>query len=405
MENSEIINKAIEYVKRCYGSPDISVGKVAENAGFSLDYFSRIFLAHTGFTVSGYINYQRLKKAAIRLRMTDDSILETALNVGFESHEGFIKAFKKRYGMTPSEYRNKNKSTTLNLADVSDSSVVSRFLYENPDLKPLPDSVWDDLLERDFKLYAYLFECAAAQGVSLAEYCDGENKALLYLFDDLSGTLPVNIISDNSDMAVKLINRFIANFPNTALTSTLSPDEMKGAFEGAGLIPTHVRVISHYCGEKPKCDLPDGIAVKRLCQADIPKIEKVEDRLPRGYARHLMSPHDYADSNVLEYGVFKKGEIIMIAGCGLSDRSGTAINDSISYYLTAEKPDNNVFRQVFAAIVADVIDLGAVPYDDNQYGKYAENHGGFTALDMGFEPVGYVYRLSAQREMNTEMHK
>ena len=393
MENTEIINKAVEYAKRCCCSPDISVSEVAENAGFSLDYFSRIFLAHTGFTVSGYINYQRLKKAAIRLRMTNDSILETALNVGFESHEGFIKAFKKRYGMTPSEYRNKNKSTTLNLADVSDSSVVSRFLYENPDLKPLPDSVWDDLLERDFKLYAYLFECAAAQGVRLAEYSDGEDKALFYLFDDLSGTLPVNIISDKPDTAVKLIKRFLASFPNTALTSALSPDEMKSAFESAGLTPTHVRVISHYCGEKPKYSLPEGITVKRLCQADIPEIEKVEDRLPRGYARHLTSPCDYADPNVLEYGVFKNGEIIMIAGCGLSDRSGTVINDSITYYLTAEKPDNNLFRQVFAAVVADVIDLGAVPYDDNQYGKYAENHGGFTALDMGFEPVGYVYRF------------
>lgn len=393
MENSEIINKAVEYAKRCCCSPDISVSEVAENAGFSLDYFSRIFLAHTGFTVSGYINYQRLKKAAVRLRMTNDSILETALNAGFESHEGFIKAFKKRYGMTPSEYRNKNKSTTLNLADVSDSTVVSRFLYENPDLKPLPDSVWDDLLERDFKLYAYLFECAAAQGVRLAEYSDGENKALLYLFDDLSGTLPVNIISDKPDTAVKLIKRFLENFPNTALTSALSPDKMKSAFEGAGLTPTHVRVISHYCGEKPKYSLPEGITVKRLCQADIPEIEKVEDKLSRGYARHLTSPSDYTDPNVLEYGVLKNGGIIMIAGCGLSDRSGTVINDSITYYLTAENPDNNLYRQVFAAVVADVIDLGAVPYDDNQYGKYAENHGGFTALDMGFEPVGYVYRF------------
>ena len=62
MENTEIINKAVEYAKRCCCSPDISVSEVAENAGFSLDYFSRIFLAHTGFTVSGYINYQRLKK-------------------------------------------------------------------------------------------------------------------------------------------------------------------------------------------------------------------------------------------------------------------------------------------------------------------------------------------------------
>lgn len=392
MENTEIINKAVEYVKRRYGSPDISIGEIAENAGFSLDYFSRIFLAHTGFTVSGYINYQRLKTAAIRLRRSNDSILEIALNAGFDSHEGFIKAFKKRYGLTPSDYRSENKSKALTLADVSDHSVVSRFLHENPDLKPLPDSAWDDLLERDFKLYAYIFEIAAAQGARLAEFSDGDDKAILYLLDDLSGNPSVNIISDSPGAAVKLIKRFIESYPNTSLTTALSPDEMKNAFESAVLAAKNIRTISRCCGERPKYKLPDGITLKRLCKADIPEIEKIRDRLPEGYARHLTDESDYSDPNVLEYGVFKDGALIMTAGCGLSDYSGTLINDSVLFYLTAKKPDNNLFRQVFAAIVADIIDLGAVPYDDIQQGKYAEEYGGFTAQDEGFEAVGYVYR-------------
>ncbi len=393
MENTEIINKAIDYAKYHCCSPDISVGEIAGNAGFSLDYFGSIFLAHTGFTVSGYVNYQRLKKAAIRLRRSNDSILEIALNSGFESHEGFIKAFKKRYGMTPSDYRNENKSKALTLADISDVSVVSRFLHENPDLKPLPDSAWDDLLECDFKLYAYLFEIAAAQDARLAEFSDGGNKAILYLFDDLSGMLPVNIISDAPDIAAKLIKRFAESCPSASLTTALSPDQLKNAFESAGIMPKTVYAISRFCGEKPKFSLPDGITVKRLCQADIPEIEKVRDRLPVGYAHHLTNPLDYADPYVLEYGVFKNGGLIMTAGCGLSDYSGVLINDSILFYLTAEKPDNNVFRQVFAAIVADIIDLGAVPYDDIQHGSYAEENGGFTSQDAGFETVGYVYKF------------
>lgn len=111
MENTELIFKAVEFAKQNAADNEISVEDVAANAGFSIDYFNRIFLAHTGFTVTAYINYIRLKKAALLLRSTDKSVLEIALEIGYDSHEGFTKAFKKKYGVTPSEYRSKNKKS------------------------------------------------------------------------------------------------------------------------------------------------------------------------------------------------------------------------------------------------------------------------------------------------------
>jgi len=81
------------------------------SAVVSIDYFNRLFLAHTGFTVMAYIGYRRLKSAVVLLRTTDKSVLDTALEVGYSSHEGFTKAFKKEYGMTPSEYRQHYKKT------------------------------------------------------------------------------------------------------------------------------------------------------------------------------------------------------------------------------------------------------------------------------------------------------
>lgn len=390
MENNEIINQAVDYIKSNYCSYDISVGEVAEKAGFSLDYFNRIFLSYTGFTVMGYINYQRLKTAARRLRQTDWTVLEIALNVGFSSHEGFIKAFKKRYGITPSDYRNENKSRTFNLADFSDDSVIARFLHENPDLKPLDDSVWNDLFELDFKKYIYFYMCAAAQGTKLAAL-DGDINKAIFGIGDFAGEPLIHIYCDDPTLSAELLKRF----PNASLVTVSSSEKLKNAFEIAEIMPKKVSVISRYCKEKPVFNLPDGITVKRLCRDDIPKIEpevkRVKDMLPIGYACHLLSPDDYSDPNVLEYVVFKDGRLIMAAGCGLSDAFGTMINDSIYFYPTAEKPDNDVYRQIFAAIVSDIIDLGAVPYDDIQCGKYAEENGGFTAVEFGFEPVCYCY--------------
>jgi len=79
MENTELIYKAICYAKRNFNDTSMSVEMVADHAGFSMDYFNRIFLAHTGFTVMAYVNYMRVKKAVALLRNTDKTVLEIAL--------------------------------------------------------------------------------------------------------------------------------------------------------------------------------------------------------------------------------------------------------------------------------------------------------------------------------------
>ena len=52
-----------------------------------------------------YLRYRRLAFALKEVRDTENSILESALNYGFSSHEAFTRAFKEAYGITPSEYR------------------------------------------------------------------------------------------------------------------------------------------------------------------------------------------------------------------------------------------------------------------------------------------------------------
>ena len=105
MENSELITKALNYIKTENKKSDITIDDVATHAGFSTDYFNRIFFAHTGFNIMEYVRFSRLKKAAHLLRGTNNDILDIALDCGYEAHESFSRAFKKHVGVSPGAWK------------------------------------------------------------------------------------------------------------------------------------------------------------------------------------------------------------------------------------------------------------------------------------------------------------
>ena len=84
---------------------DVSLTALAGKAGLSAFYLHRIFSAAVGETPKQFTMRLRLGQAAATLLMTDDSVLSVALSCGFQSHEVFIRAFRRSFGMTPSTYR------------------------------------------------------------------------------------------------------------------------------------------------------------------------------------------------------------------------------------------------------------------------------------------------------------
>ena len=85
----------------------IYLSDICESAGYSKRHAFRIFKDVFGKTPFEYIRALRLTSAAQYIKNDDDiDILDVALNVGFNSQEGFTKAFKKRFfGVSPSRYR------------------------------------------------------------------------------------------------------------------------------------------------------------------------------------------------------------------------------------------------------------------------------------------------------------
>lgn len=79
--------------------------RLAARAGWSPFHFHRVFRAMVRETPKQYTLRLQMHLAVARLVSTDDSVLDVALGVGFNSHEVFTRAFRRHFGVTPATYR------------------------------------------------------------------------------------------------------------------------------------------------------------------------------------------------------------------------------------------------------------------------------------------------------------
>src|SRR5580692_4715929 len=75
---------------------DLSLASLAAQSGLSAFHLHRVFSAAAGETPKQFTLRLRLGRAAAMLLTTDHSVLDVALACGFQSHEAFCRAFRKR---------------------------------------------------------------------------------------------------------------------------------------------------------------------------------------------------------------------------------------------------------------------------------------------------------------------
>ena len=115
-EYKKRIIKIIQYIEQ-HLDTDLSLEKVAEISAYSPFHFHRVFKLITGETLQNYTIRKRIEKSALYLAMRKRvDIKEIYLELGFDNHSGFNKAFKKYYGKSPSEFR---KSAPENFHKIS----------------------------------------------------------------------------------------------------------------------------------------------------------------------------------------------------------------------------------------------------------------------------------------------
>lgn len=108
----ERIQQAIGYIEKHIGE-DIGYEAVARHVRMPGYDFHRMFSFVTGMTVGEYVRCRRLTLAAQALQSTSMTVTEAAYRFGYESPEGFSKAFSRFHGVSP--IRAKRRGATLRL--------------------------------------------------------------------------------------------------------------------------------------------------------------------------------------------------------------------------------------------------------------------------------------------------
>ena len=117
-EREERLVRILQYIRENYR--DVTLEGTAEYFHLSGPYLSKYIRNKSGMTFQEAVRGVRLKKAASALVRTGQTVETIAESVGYESVEHFSRLFKKTYGMTPVQYRNRKENTNQDVQQISD---------------------------------------------------------------------------------------------------------------------------------------------------------------------------------------------------------------------------------------------------------------------------------------------
>jgi AraC family transcriptional regulator len=98
------MQKVLVYIDQ-HLDEDLSLDRLSDVANFSRFHFHRQFALLFGISVHQYVQLLRMKRASWKLAFRKESITDIAVEAGYETPDSFTRAFRKRFGQTPSEFR------------------------------------------------------------------------------------------------------------------------------------------------------------------------------------------------------------------------------------------------------------------------------------------------------------
>lgn len=98
------LSQITSYMKQNYAR-ELTLESVADRFGFSPTYLSRMFHRYADVSYKTYLLNLRTEYGLREMMNTEHSLNDVALSNGFSNSRAFAKAFQKRYGCLPSEYR------------------------------------------------------------------------------------------------------------------------------------------------------------------------------------------------------------------------------------------------------------------------------------------------------------
>ena len=108
IENRRQLKTVLQFIAEHYRDK-IKVSELAQLSGFSESYFMSFFKQNVGMSCISYINHYRVQRAANALEETTQPVMDIAMDNGFDNISYFNLQFRRAFGMTPREFRSRQK--------------------------------------------------------------------------------------------------------------------------------------------------------------------------------------------------------------------------------------------------------------------------------------------------------
>lgn len=103
----DLINTIVEYIDNNYDDPSLGLNKISHEFHISESYFSHLFKDTQGTNFSSYLESVRMNHAIELIKQPKCNISDLYGLVGYNTPTSFRRAFKKTFGLSPSEYQKK----------------------------------------------------------------------------------------------------------------------------------------------------------------------------------------------------------------------------------------------------------------------------------------------------------
>lgn len=108
-KQDELDLKIVEIINNKY--QNITLSDLAKQTNYSEQYISQRLKSTTGMSFEKYLLSRRMQEAEYLLRYTDSKINKIGEIIGYKNTSTFVRAFKRFYQITPSEFRRQTRST------------------------------------------------------------------------------------------------------------------------------------------------------------------------------------------------------------------------------------------------------------------------------------------------------
>jgi len=141
--DTDILKKILFYIDD-HIYEKIGLAELAETAGYSPFYFSKLFSETMGMPITGYIRIRKLQYSLCSL-LEGNKVLDVSLMYAFDSHEGFTRSFTRLFGTSPSKV--KKYLTLYKVPEYSVPDIESWRKYMKTEKKDLSENMHQIVFE------------------------------------------------------------------------------------------------------------------------------------------------------------------------------------------------------------------------------------------------------------------